>query len=64
MDSRHISVWINRPARQVYDYAADPRHEVVFTLRRGEAMSDADFESDAAAVARDLAALKRILEQH
>ena len=26
MQSRHISVWINRPATEVYRYAADPRH--------------------------------------
>ncbi|MFN8071012.1 MAG: SRPBCC family protein [Mycobacterium sp.] len=26
MESRHIGVWINRPADEVYRYAADPRH--------------------------------------
>lgn len=26
MESRHISVWINRPAGEVYRYAADPVH--------------------------------------
>src|SRR5262249_62238442 len=36
--------------------------EVVFTLRRQPGMSDEEFERDAAAVAADLAALKRILE--
>jgi hypothetical protein len=36
--------------------------EVVFTLRRQPGMSDEEFERDAAAVAPDLAALKRILE--
>lgn len=25
-ESRHISAWINRPAADVYRYAADPRH--------------------------------------
>lgn len=24
--SRHLSVWINRPAAEVYRYAAEPRH--------------------------------------
>jgi hypothetical protein len=36
--------------------------EVVFTLRRQLRMSDAEFERDAAAVAADLATLKRLLE--
>jgi len=36
--------------------------EVVFTLRRQQGMSDAEFERDAAAVAADLATLKRLLE--
>ena len=115
MESRHISVWINRPATDVYRYAADPRHlsewaaglesemtvefvplndlgvldhvvtlpsgehfynplrvlpagqqssEVVFTLRRPADTSDAEVETDAAAIERDLMTLKRILEQH
>jgi len=38
--------------------------EVVFTLRRGPRMSDEDFDRDAAAVAADLALLKRVLERH
>ena len=113
MESRHIGVWINRPAAEVYRYAADPAHlplwaagvdlgevsiefsppndlgvldhvvtvpgqepvynplrvlpdgpdrcEVVFTLRRGS-MSDAQFRSDADAVAADLETLKRLTE--
>lgn len=36
--------------------------EVVFTLRRRPGMSDEEFEADAAAIATDLATLKRILE--
>jgi len=36
--------------------------EVVFTLRRQPGMSDEDFDRDADAVAADLAALKRVLE--
>ena len=36
--------------------------EVVFTLRRRPGMSEADYAADAAAVAADLAALKRLME--
>jgi hypothetical protein len=36
--------------------------EVVFTLRRQPAMSDDDFERDAAAVAKDLQTLRDVLE--
>lgn len=36
--------------------------EVVFTLRRRPEMTDRDFDEDAAAVARDLVALKDLLE--
>ena len=128
--SRHIAVWIDRPAGDVYAYASDVTHlpdwaaglamgqltpvgdswvvaspmgriavrfappndfgvldhmvalpggevvfnpmrvipdgdhrcEVVFTLRRREGMSDAEFGDDAAAVSADLATLKRIVE--
>jgi hypothetical protein len=127
-ESRHLTVSIDRPAGEVYDYAADPRHlpewaaglaggirleagewvadspmgrvvvrfvprnefgvldhdvtlpsgatvpnplrvlpdgegcEVVFTLRRQPAMTDAEFAADAAAVTADLATLKRVVE--
>ncbi|GAA2882951.1 polyketide cyclase [Actinoplanes cyaneus] len=37
--------------------------EVVFTVRRAPGMTDDEFDSDAAAVAADLATLKRILEE-
>ena len=37
--------------------------DVVFTLRRRPDMSDDDFAADAAAIARDLDTLKRVLEQ-
>ena len=40
----------------------DDGAEVVFTLRRQEGMSDADFDRDAAAVLADLVALKELLE--
>ena len=36
--------------------------EIVFTLRRREGMTDAEFAADARAVAADLARLKRLLE--
>lgn len=128
-ESRHIGVWIERPADEVYRYAGDPGHlpnwaaglaqseltqvgdhwvtqspmgqvtirftpantfgvldhvvtvpgaepvlnpmrvlpdgpdrcEVVFTLRR-RGMPAAEYAADAAAVAADLATLKRLLE--
>jgi len=37
--------------------------EVVFTLRRQPDVSDEEFARDADAVAADLSALKRVLEQ-
>lgn len=36
--------------------------EVIFSLRRGPGMSEADFERDAEAVTEDLATLKSVLE--
>jgi hypothetical protein len=36
--------------------------EVVFTLRRQDGMSDAEFARDAGLVAADLARLKQVLE--
>ncbi|WP_432968170.1 SRPBCC family protein [Dactylosporangium sp. CA-233914] len=40
----------------------DNGSEIVFTLRRQDGMSDADFDRDTAAVRADLEALKRIVE--
>lgn len=127
--SRHISIGIDRPGSEVYDFAADPLNlprwaaglagsevdrdgeqwftdspmgrvtltfaprndfgvldhhvtlpsgetvynplrvisdgdacEVVFTLRPGPGMTDEELERDAGAVAKDLAALKFLLE--
>jgi len=37
--------------------------EIVFTLIRPTGVDDADFEADVAAVTRDLAALKALLER-
>jgi len=128
-ESRHLTTYVDRPADEVYAYAADPSHlpewaaglsgsieqrdgrwiaaspmgevevrfapanpfgvldhevvlpdgtavtnpmrvlpdgagsEVVFTLRRRDGMSDAELESDTAAVRTDLARLKEVLEQ-
>ena len=127
-ESRHLSVAIDRPVGQVYDYLSNPANlaewaaglgssvekvdgqwamdspagrvviafappnefgvvdhdvtfpsgetfynpmrviaygsgcEVVFSVRRPPELSDAEFERDAAAVATDLATLKRLLE--
>jgi len=130
-ESKHLSEWIDRPAQEVYRYAADPANlpawapglgssveevdghwfvqtaqgrvgiafvprneygvldhyvtlpsgqviyvpirviaygggdsscELVFSLRRLPGMTDAEFSRDAAAVAADLARLKRIVQ--
>lgn len=50
---------VHVPLRALADGAGS---EVVFTLRRQPGMSDADLERDAAAVRRDLATLKEVLE--
>jgi Polyketide cyclase / dehydrase and lipid transport len=47
------------PMRAIADGAGS---EVVFTLRRGPGMTDADFERDTALVNADLALLKKVLE--
>jgi hypothetical protein len=43
--------------------ADGPGAEIVFTVRRQDTMSDADFERDVAAVSADLATLKALLER-
>jgi hypothetical protein len=126
--TQHLSIWIDRPTAEVYDYLSQPANlaewaaglsssielvdgewvaesplgpvvvtmaepnqygvldhwvtlatgerfynpmrviadgdgcELVFTLRRQPDLSDADFDRDAAAVAADLAAARRVLE--
>ncbi|ROO84821.1 polyketide cyclase/dehydrase/lipid transport protein [Actinocorallia herbida] len=52
-------VTVYNPVRVIAD---GPRSEVVFTLRRQEGMSDAEFERDTAMVAADLARLKEVVE--
>ncbi|MDQ1721830.1 MAG: hypothetical protein QOI26_1564 [Pseudonocardiales bacterium] len=128
LESKHLGIWIDRSAADVYDYVSQPANlpdwaaglgssieliegqwvaesplgpvvvamadpnpygvldhwvtlasgecfynplrviadgegcELVFTLRRQPDVSDADFAQDAAAVAADLASVKRLLE--
>jgi hypothetical protein len=50
---------VNNPVRVL---PHDDGAEVVFTLRRQQGMSDADFDRDVAAVFADLLALKKLLE--
>ncbi|GIF14038.1 SRPBCC family protein [Actinoplanes teichomyceticus] len=50
---------VHVPFRVIPDGAGS---EVVFTVRRAAGMTDDEFDRDAAAVAADLARLKRILE--
>jgi hypothetical protein len=53
---------IYNPLRVMSDGSGDGSSEVVFSLRRLPGMTDEDFAGDAAAVAADLASLKRIVE--
>jgi hypothetical protein len=53
---------VYNPMRVIPGGVADPRCEVLFTVRRRDGMSDADFDADAAAVAADLATLKSLVE--
>lgn len=50
---------VYNPMRVIADGAGC---EVIFTLRRRAGQTDQDFEHDAATVARDLAALKDVIE--
>jgi hypothetical protein len=55
------SAWCDQVFRD--DGAADESgSEVLFTLRRGRDMTDAEFKADADAVLADLARLEQILE--
>ena len=53
-------VSVHNPMRVVARDAG--RSEVIFTLFRRDGISDAEFEADAGAVAKDLRALKELLE--
>jgi hypothetical protein len=50
------------PMRVLGSGTGESRCEVVFTLRRRDDTSDAEFEADAAAVAADLATLRDLLQ--
>lgn len=51
------------PMRVIPAGAEERRCEVVFTLRRAADVTDEEFEADATAVAADLDALRRLVEQ-
>ncbi len=53
---------VYNPMRVVPAGVGEPRCEMVFSVRRRPGMSDAQFDADAAAVAADLATLKRLVE--
>ncbi|HEX2285250.1 MAG TPA: SRPBCC family protein [Mycobacterium sp.] len=53
---------VYNPMRVIPAGVGEARCEVVFTVRRRPEMTDAQFDADAAAVAADLATLKRLLE--
>jgi hypothetical protein len=55
---------VYNPMRVIPGGDGDSGCEVVFTLRRRPGMSDEELARDAAAVASDLARLKRVLEGH
>jgi hypothetical protein len=62
-----VDHWVTLPTgKTVYNpmrvIADGDGSELVFTLRRLPGVSDADFESDAAAVTADLATVKQLLE--
>ena len=60
MDSpRHLSVHIDRPVQDVYDYASDPANAPEWAA----GLTDAGFAADAEAVQADLHSLKQRLEQ-
>jgi hypothetical protein len=53
---------VYNPLRVVPGGVGEPRCEVLFTVRRREGMTEAEFDADAAAVAADLDTLRRLLE--
>lgn len=53
---------VYNPLRVIPGGVGEPRCEVVFCVRRRAGMTDAQFDADAAAVAADLATLRRLLE--
>ncbi|MBJ7338454.1 SRPBCC family protein [Mycolicibacterium sp.] len=55
-------VEVYNPMRVIPAGTADAGCEVVFTLRRADGVTDEEFDADAAAVAADLAVLRRLVE--
>lgn len=53
---------VYNPLRVVPGGVSEPRCEVVFTVRQRPGMTDDEFDADAAAVAADLATLRRLVE--
>ena len=53
---------VYNPLRVIPGGVGEARCEVLFTVRRRAGMTDAEFDADAAAVAADLDALRRLLE--
>jgi hypothetical protein len=53
---------VYNPLRVIPGGVGEPRCEVLFSVRRRAGMTDAAFDADAAAVAADLDALRRLLE--
>jgi hypothetical protein len=53
---------VYNPLRVIPGGVGEPRCEVAFTVRRRAGMTDEEFDSDVAAVAADLATLRRLLE--
>jgi hypothetical protein len=53
---------VYNPMRVIPAGGGEPRCEVVFTLRRRPGVTDAEFETDADAVAADLQTLRGLLE--
>ena len=56
--SQHISIGIGRPASEVYDFTADPLNLPTWAA----GLAGSKVERDAAAVVKDLATLKSLLE--
>jgi hypothetical protein len=53
---------VYNPLRVIPGGVGEPRCEVLFTVRRRPGMTDEEFNADEAAVAADLDALRRLLE--
>ena len=53
---------VYNPLRVIPGGVGEARCEVLFTVRRREGMTDAQFDADCAAVAADLEALRRLVE--